>query len=86
MGLFMWIVIGGLIGWLAAKTMKNTESQELISNIIVGMVGAIMGGFFAQAISRDNVGSLDLNSAFFAILGAILLVAVVKMFSNFNKL
>lgn len=85
MGLIFLIMFGGLVGWIASIFMKNNQSPELISNIIVGMVGAIIGILFAQSVGGENTGQLSAGSFVFALFGAVLLLMVVKGFSNFNK-
>ena len=55
MGLIMWLIVGGVIGWLASLIMQTDGSQGIVANILVGIVGAFIGGMI---LSRDQRGCL----------------------------
>lgn len=83
MNFIMWIVIGGIIGWLASIVMKTDAKQGLFLNVVVGIVGAFLGGLFlsplfgAGTINRDDFSASGLLVSF---LGAIILLAIVNLF------
>lgn len=81
MGIIAWIVFGALAGWIASMIMNTDEEQGAIGNIIVGIIGAFLGGFLVQA-TTDNEGitGFNLGSLLVAILGAVILLAIVRMF------
>jgi len=78
----IWIVIGGVIGWLASLVMKTDAQQGLLLNIVVGIVGAFLGGlllsplFGIGALSQDN---FSIPALFIAFLGAVVLLAIVNL-------
>jgi len=77
MGLILWLVVGGVIGWLASLIMRTDAQQGIFMNIIVGIVGAFIGGLL---ISGGSIGSgLTLNSFLVSLLGAVLLLGVVNL-------
>ncbi len=79
MGIIIWIIFGGLVGWLASLVMGTNAEQGLILNIIVGIVGAIVGGWLASFVGKVGVTGFNLYSFLVAIIGAIVLIALVKI-------
>lgn len=78
MGIIAWIVLGALAGWIASMIMKTNEQQGAIGNIVVGIVGALLGGFIVQLFGGDDVDDFSLYSLIVAIFGAVILLALVK--------
>lgn len=78
MGIILWIIMGGLAGWVASMIMKTNAQQGLIVNIIIGIVGAVIGGFIMSLLGFGGVGGFNLYSFLVALLGAIVLIAIVK--------
>lgn len=82
MGILLWILFGALVGWVASLIMRTDEEQGAVMNIIVGVAGALVGGFIAQLFGAGGITGFNLTSFIVALLGAILLIGVVKMFTN----
>lgn len=80
LGIIGWLVIGILAGWLAEKVMGR--SHGLVTNLIVGVVGALLGGFIAQSLLGVPVGGFNLITLLVAFLGACLLLFIVGMFKR----
>ena len=78
MGLIIWLVIGGVIGWLASIIMRTDAQQGIFLNIIVGIVGAFLGGLIVSGGSINNA-PLTLYSFLVSLLGAIILLAIVNL-------
>lgn len=78
MGIILWIIFGGLVGWIASIIMKTDAQQGIILNIVVGIIGAVLGGWLMSLIGKRGVGGFDLYSFLIALLGAIVLIAIVK--------
>ncbi|MCX6739698.1 MAG: GlsB/YeaQ/YmgE family stress response membrane protein [Candidatus Parcubacteria bacterium] len=78
MGIILWIVFGGLAGWIASMIMKTNAQQGIILNVIVGIIGAVIGGLIMNLLGYGGVGGFDLYSFLVALLGAIILIAIVK--------
>ncbi len=79
MGLILWIVIGGVIGWLASIIMRTDAQQGILLNIIVGVVGAFVGGLIFSGGSINN-SPLTLTSFIVSLVGAVILLAIVNLF------
>ena len=73
------LVIGGVIGWLASIVMRTDAQQGIFLNIIVGIVGAFIGGLIFSGGSINNAG-LNLYSFLVSLLGAVVLLAIVNLF------
>lgn len=77
-GFMVWLIIGGIIGWLASLTMKTDAQQGVLLNIVVGIVGSFLGGWLIAPLIGGS-GIMGYVSAF---LGAILLLAIVNLFQR----
>jgi len=75
-----WIIFGALAGWIASIIMKTNEEQGALGNIVVGIIGAFIGGFIVRAITGNDVSGFNLASLLVAILGAVILLAILRMF------
>lgn len=78
MGIILWIIFGGLVGWAASKIMKTDEEQGIIANIIIGIIGAIIGGWLMSWLGNSSVTGFNLYSFLIALLGAVILVSILK--------
>ncbi len=76
MGIILWIVFGALVGWVASLVMKS--EQSLLWDIVVGIVGAVIGGFVMTLLGESSVNGFNLYSFVVALLGACILIAVVR--------
>jgi len=81
MGIIAWLIFGGLVGWIASKIMGTDAQQGILLNIIVGIVGALIGGFLWGLISGDPepYQLTDIGSWITAIVGSCILIALVGM-------
>ncbi len=72
----LWILMGAIAGWLAGLIMKT--DYGLLGNIIVGIVGGFIGGLVMNLIHKPSGGGFNLYSLLVSILGAVILLAIVK--------
>lgn len=79
MNILLWIIFGGLAGWVASLLAGTDAEQGLLANIIVGIAGALIGGFIMQQFGEKGVTGFNLGSFFVAVLGAVVLLFVVKL-------
>jgi uncharacterized membrane protein YeaQ/YmgE (transglycosylase-associated protein family) len=76
----VWIIIGGVAGWLASIVMKTNRSQGLLMDIIVGIVGGLIGGWLLTALGVGGaVTGLNLGSLLTAFIGAVILLALLRV-------
>ncbi|WP_460760221.1 GlsB/YeaQ/YmgE family stress response membrane protein [Lysobacter fragariae] len=84
MGLIIWLVVGGIIGWLASLVMKTDAQQGLLLNVVIGIVGAFLGGWIGNITGLGgadiNDGNFSLPSLLLSLVGAIVLLAIVNLF------
>ncbi len=82
MNFIIWLVVGGLIGWVASMIMKTDGQQGVILNVVVGIVGALLGGWFlAPMFGTGTINQNDFSIAGLGVslLGAIILLAIVNL-------
>jgi uncharacterized membrane protein YeaQ/YmgE (transglycosylase-associated protein family) len=79
MGIILWIIFGALVGWVASLIMKTDAEQGAILNIIIGIIGSVIGGWLMGAIGESGVGGFNLYSFIVALLGSCILIAIVKV-------
>lgn len=83
MNFIIWLIVGGVIGWLASIVMKTDGQQGMILNVVVGIVGAMLGGWLisplvgAGTINQDN---FSLPALLVSFVGAAILLAIVNLF------
>jgi uncharacterized membrane protein YeaQ/YmgE (transglycosylase-associated protein family) len=80
--LLVWLVIGGLIGWAASLVMRTDGQQGIFLNIVVGIVGAALGGWFISplvGVATINQGAFSLGALVVSLLGGIILLAIVNL-------
>ena len=85
MGIIVWLIIGGVVGWLASLVMKRDASQGIILNIVVGIVGALLGGWLISPLigaPSINSGEISVASLLVSFLGAVILLAIVNLFTR----
>ncbi len=84
MGIIIWLIVGGIIGWIASMIMKTDGQQGIFLNIVVGIIGAFLGGWIGGLLGIGggsiNSGGFNLVSLLMALVGAIVLLAIVNMF------
>ena len=83
MGIIIMLVVGGLLGWVASMIMRTDGQQGIFLNIVVGIVGAMIGGYFVSPFlggSPITTGAFDLKSLVISLLGAIILLAIINLF------
>jgi uncharacterized membrane protein YeaQ/YmgE (transglycosylase-associated protein family) len=80
MGILSWIVVGGIAGWLAGLVIRG-RGFGLIGDILVGIAGGLLGGWLAGLIFHlsDVVNGINLQSILVAIVGAIVLIIIVRV-------
>jgi uncharacterized membrane protein YeaQ/YmgE (transglycosylase-associated protein family) len=77
MNFIAWLIVGGLAGWIGGKIM-NTGGQGLISNIITGIIGAMIGGFVMNFFGARGVTGLNIPSILVAVIGSVILIWLLK--------
>jgi uncharacterized membrane protein YeaQ/YmgE (transglycosylase-associated protein family) len=82
MNIIIWLIIGGVIGWLASLMMKTDGQQGIILNVVVGIVGAMLGGWLLSPLlgaGTINQSNFSLPSLVVSFLGAVILLAIVNL-------
>ncbi len=85
MNVIIWLVVGGLIGWLASKIMNTDARQGIGLNVVVGVVGALLAGWLITPLiggTTINQGDFSLSGLVISLLGAIILLAIVNLFRS----
>lgn len=83
MNFLIWLIVGGLIGWLASMLMKTNDQQGVILNVVVGVVGAMIAGWFVSplvGVGTINQSDFSLAALFVSFVGAVILLAIVNLF------
>jgi uncharacterized membrane protein YeaQ/YmgE (transglycosylase-associated protein family) len=83
MSFIIWLIVGGLIGWVASMIMGTNDNQGKLLNMIVGIVGAFLGGLvIAPLLGTGTINDYDfsIGSLLTSLLGAVVLLAIVNMF------
>ena len=85
MGFILWLIIGGAVGWLASLILKRDASQGITLNVVVGIIGAMLGGWLVGPVvgaPSINSGQISIPSLLVSLLGALLLLAIVNLITR----
>jgi uncharacterized membrane protein YeaQ/YmgE (transglycosylase-associated protein family) len=83
MNFIIWIVVGGLIGWVASMIMKTDAQQGMFLNVVVGIVGSMLGGWLISPLlgaGTINQSDFSLGGLLVSLVGAVILLAIVNLF------
>ena len=83
MNLIIWLIVGGLIGWIASMIMRTDAQQGILLNVIVGIVGAFIGGWLISPLlgaGNINSGDFSIMGLIVSLVGAVILLAIVNFF------
>ena len=83
MGLLAWVVVGAIAGWLAGKVMKGS-GFGLIGDIVIGVIGALVGGWLAGTLFNvpNAISGFNLTTIVIAFLGAVVVLFIARMFKR----
>jgi uncharacterized membrane protein YeaQ/YmgE (transglycosylase-associated protein family) len=82
MNIIIWLIVGGLIGWLASIIMRTDARQGILLNVVVGIVGAFLAGWFLSplfGVSTINQNSFSIQSLVVSLVGAVALLGIVNL-------
>jgi uncharacterized membrane protein YeaQ/YmgE (transglycosylase-associated protein family) len=79
--LVLWLIIGGVAGWLAGLVVQGT-GLGLVGDIIVGIIGAFLGGFLMNLFGAGGASGFNLWSLFVAFIGAVVLLFIIRLFTR----
>ena len=88
MNLIIWLVLGGILGWLASILMKTDGQQGIILNVLVGIAGAMIGGWLISpmvGVGTINQDNFSLPGLLVSFLGAVMLLAVINLFRRARR-
>ena len=77
--ILVWIIIGGLAGWIASMIMGRDAQMGAVANIVVGIIGALIGGFIMNQFGQAGATGFNLYSLLVDILGAVVLLFIVSL-------
>ncbi len=83
MNFIIWLVVGGIIGWIASLIMKTDGQQGILLNVIVGIIGSFIGGWLIAPLlgsGTANSGDFSIPGLIASLIGALILLAIVNLF------
>lgn len=79
MPILLWIIFGAIAGWLASLLMKTNTQQGLLADIVIGVLGAMLGGFIFNLLGAPGVTGFNLYSVVVSVIGASVLLFLTRM-------
>ncbi len=84
MSFLIWVLLGGLAGWLASIIMKTNDQQGIIMDVILGMIGGLVGGFLMNLVGFSGVTGFNIYSLLVSVLGAVALIWLGRVVLHTN--
>jgi uncharacterized membrane protein YeaQ/YmgE (transglycosylase-associated protein family) len=81
--LIVWLIVGGIIGWVASMIMRTDAQQGMFLNVVVGIIGAALGGWLISPLlgmPSINEGTFSVGALIVSLIGAVILLAIVNLF------
>lgn len=87
MGIIIWLIMGGVVGWVASLIMGTDGQQGIILNVVVGIVGALIGGWLiGPMIGAGSINEgISVMSFVVSLIGAVILLAIVSLFRRRSR-
>lgn len=85
MGILIWLIVGGIIGWLASLLMRRDAQQGILLNIVVGIVGSFLGGYLLAPMLHSgtaNTGDFSVPGLLASLGGAVILLLIVNLITR----
>lgn len=85
MNFIIWLIVGGIIGWVASLIMKRDAQQGIILNIVVGIIGSFLGGWLIAPLlgtGTVNSGDFSLMGLVSSLIGAVVLLLIINLFTR----
>lgn len=82
MGILLWIIFGAIAGWIASVIMKNDFEQGTMKDIIMGIIGAIVGGFIMNLLGLSGITGFNFYSLAVAVIGAVVIISIGRKMRN----
>jgi len=82
MAIILWIIFGALAGWMASVLMKTNSGQGTMMDVVLGIVGAVVGGFLMGLIGQSGVTGFNLYSFVVAVIGAVVVIYLGRKMRN----
>jgi uncharacterized membrane protein YeaQ/YmgE (transglycosylase-associated protein family) len=82
MGIILWVIFGGFAGWVASIIMGTNSSQDLFLNVAVGVLGAVIGGWFMSYMGGTGITGFNLYSFLIAVIGSVVLLTFVRLIKS----
>ena len=83
MNFIIWLIVGGIIGWIASMIMRTDAQQGIVLNIVVGIIGSLLAGWLITPLiggSTINQGNFSISGLVISLVGAVVLLAIVNLF------
>ncbi|MEY3721694.1 MAG: hypothetical protein RL618_2213 [Pseudomonadota bacterium] len=85
MNFIIWIVVGGILGWVASIIMRTNAQQGILLNVVVGVIGALLGGWLIAPLfgtGTINQNDFSIGSLVVSLLGSVILLAIVNLYQR----
>ncbi|MEK0428286.1 MAG: hypothetical protein RL001_813 [Pseudomonadota bacterium] len=85
MNFIIWIVVGGILGWVASMIMRTNAQQGILLNVVVGIIGALLGGWLIAPLfgtGTINQNDFSIGSLVVSLLGSVILLAIVNLYQR----
>lgn len=77
--IIIWVIFGGIVGWIASIIMHTNKQMGILANVLVGVAGAFIGGLIMQQLNQTGFTGFDIRNFLVALLGAVVLIGIFKL-------
>lgn len=85
MGIIVWVIVGAISGWIASMILKTNGQQGAIGNVVMGIIGALVGGFLAGWLFDIEIGGFNLTTIGVSVIGALIFAFAMSAVTGGKK-
>lgn len=82
MNILLWLLFGGVVGWVASMLTRDNNKMGILANIIIGLIGSVIGGVISSFVGWGSISVFSWSGSILSILGAVILLTIINLINK----